>query len=686
MTSTSFSSIQMQQTASVPVKQPLALKQGQVFHGTVTKLYPDQMVEVQVGNQKLIAKLEVPLKAGDAHYFQVSSTAPQTALKVVTGPMVQSATLTQQITQLVESLNLPKTIEIQQVLSHFVKARIPISKEQLIQAEMLMKALPEGVTKADALQAMQKMVELKMPFTNEVFQALISGQKTVGMTSTINNFAQLLIKDTTLPEGLKQNLMNQVQSIMKPFEAEAGGLVLAKSVQILNNNTIHAQERSLILNLLKEAGILPQQATLENWSSIKSTTQQTQQVGQFTQTIVSGNRTNEEAIKEPLQALNVVKQANVSTQQGKLSNSLLTESVTTQPSQLKQAGQIVQMIMATKPENRAQAVEQLKSWVAEQNLLTNEQKQQLIQLSERFSQLPPTKQAVEIFANQVQKQLITAFMQNTPERLFTQDINSFTPKDHLLSLVKPDIGTIAQNEAFMRQVLKVGGESAHPVIQQIMTQVDNEVQSSLDSKAMEFALKTVLKGLGISYEAALADKSTNIQEIAHQLKPQLHTLLQDAEVTPQLKEAAEMLMTRLNGMQLSSGENGHQHQLIMQVPLDFFGKKMDATLQWNGRMKEDGKIDANYARILFYLQMESMKETVIDMQVQNRVVTVTVFNDHPEIMPLAEPLKAVLKNGLAEKDYQLSAVFIKPFDKKQQVKGNNKATLQEEHSGVDFRI
>lgn len=76
---------------------------------------------------------------------------------------------------------------------------------------------------------------------------------------------------------------------------------------------------------------------------------------------------------------------------------------------------------------------------------------------------------------------------------------------------------------------------------------------------------------------------------------------------------------------------------------------MDATLQWNGRMKEDGKIDANYARILFYLQMESMKETVIDMQVQNRVVTVTVFNENSDIAFQAESLKTALKLGLAKK-------------------------------------
>ena len=635
MTFTSFNPIQMQQTTAMPSNQALSLKQGQVFHGTITKLYPDQMAEVQVGNQKLMAKLEVPLKAGDAHFFQVTGANPQTELKVVTGPMAQSSSPTQQMNQLLESMNLPKTAEMQQVLAHFIKAQIPISKEQLMQAEAWMKALPEGLSKADALQAMQRMVELKMPFTNDVFQALVSGQKTAGMTATMNNFAQLLMQDTALPEGLKQSLMQQVQAIAKPFEAETGGLVLAKSVQMLTNSAAPISDRLQALNMLKEAGILPQNATLQNWSSVKvSTTPQTQM----------------------------------------------------QPLQMQQAGQLVQTILAAKPEQAAQLVDQLKAWTSSQNLLTNDQKQQFTQLIERFSQLPPSKQTLEVFAKQVQEQLTKAFTQNIPERLFTQDTNGLTSKDHLLSLLKPETATPVQNEALMRNFVKVGGESPQPVIQQMMTQADAQVQSQVDSKAMEHALKTVLKGLGISYEAALNNKSADLQAIAHQLKPQLHTLLQDMQITPQLKEAAEMLMTRMNGMQLSSGENGHQHQLIMQVPLEFFGKKMDATLQWNGRMKENGKIDANYARVLFYLQMESMQETVIDMQVQNRVVTVTVFNENPDVIPLAEPLKAALKLGLAEKDYQLSAVNIRPFEKVLPVKETSPTETPGERSGVDFRV
>ena len=629
MTATSFNPIQMQQNAMTSTNQPLALKQGQVFHGTIKQLYPDQMAEIQVGNQKFIAKLEVPLKAGDAHFFQVTGTNPQTELKIVTGPMAQASTPSQQINQLLESMNLPKSAEMQQLLGHFMKAQLPISKEQMLQAEMWLKALPEGISKVDALQTIQKMIELKMPMINDVFQALMSGQKTSGMTAIMDNFAQLLAKDTTLSESLRQNLMQQVQAIAKPFEVETGSAVLARLLQSLTNSSATMNEKMQALSMLKESGILPQQATLQNWSKM-----------------------NEAKAFQPIQ----------------------------------QAGQVIQTILATKPENARQLVEQLKSWTESQNLLTNEQKQQINQLVDRFNQLPVSKQTLDVFAKQMQDQLLKAFTQNTADRLFTQDAHTLSMKDHLLSLFKQEANSPSQTEALMRNLVKNSIDSSQPFIQQVVTQAEALVQNSMDSKAMEHALKTVLKNLGISYEATLGSKSADLHMIAHQLKPQLHTLLQETNIPPQMKEAAEMLMTRMNGMQLSSGENGHQHQLIMQVPLEFFGKKMDATLQWNGRMKDNGKIDANYARVLFYLQMASMQETVIDMQVQNRVVTVTVFNENSEIHSLAEPLKAALKIGLAEKNYQLSGVFIKQFDKGQTEKVGPVVEQREEQSGVDIRV
>ena len=644
----SFNSIQMNSTQQTTSNQPLALRQDQVFHGTIKQLYPDQMAEVQVGNQKLMAKLEVPLKVGDAHFFQVTATNPQTELKVVTGPMSQVMTPAQQMGQLLETMNLPKSSEMQQVLSYFMKAQLPISKEQLVAAEGWMKNLPTGVDKNNALQALQRMVELKMPFTNTVFQALTQGAKTEGMSANLTNLAQLLANQTGGNEALKSSLLQQIGQLAKPLNNETGGVLLARAAQTLMDNSAPMASKLQALTVLKEAGILPQNTNLQNWQSVNQQATQTQQT------------------QQPLQA---------------------QPSTPIQPTQLPaQAGKMIQQLAQTSPEQSKPMLEQVRAWVNTENLLSQTQKQQISQLINRFEQIPSSKQAIEVFAKQMQEQLSKAFSENAGARLFTQNEQGMSAKDQLLSLLKPD-SNLPMNDQLLRNLVKVVSDSPQPQLQSMLTQAEAQVQAATDSRAMEQAIKTVLKGLGVSYEATLASKAGDVQAVAQQMKPQLLALIQDAQTPPALRDAADTVMARINGMQLSSGENGHQHQLVMQVPLEFFGKKMDATLQWNGRMKEDGKIDANFARIMFYLNMETLQETVIDMQVQNRVVTINVFNDLPNLDSLATSLKGSLKTGLTDKEYTLSGVFIKPFGDRD---GNTvtKKSIQpdEGQPGVDIRV
>ncbi len=639
----SFNPIQASNVQQTVQNQPLALKQDQVFHGTIKQLYPDQMAEIQVGGQKLMAKLEVPLKVGDAHFFQVTSTNPQTELKVVTGPMSQTMTPSQQMQQLLETMNLPKSSDMQQVLSHFIKAQTPISQEQLMTAETWMKNLPDGVSKSDALQALQRMVEYKMPFTNTVFQALTQGAKTDGMSANLAKLAQLLATQTGGNESVKANLLQQIQQLAKPLNNETGGVLLARAAQDLLNTSATVSSKLQALTILKEAGILPQNANLQNWQSVNQQPAQAQQ-----------------AMQAP--------------------------SGTPQNALPSQAGQMIQQLMQTSPEQSKQMMDQVRTWVNNEILLSASQKEQIQQLVNRFAQIPPSKQAVEVFVKQLQEQLTKAFSDNASSRLFTHNEQGISAKDQLVTLLKPDSSTQMMDH-LLRNLVKVSANSSQPQVQSVLTQAEAQVQSAADSRAMEQAMKTVLKGLGVSYEATLASKAGDVQAAAQQIKPQLLTLIQDAQTPPALRDAAEMVMARINGMQLLSSENGPQHQLVMQVPLDFFGKKMDATLQWNGRMKDDGKIDANFARILFYLNMETLQQTVVDMQVQNRVITINIFNDLPNLDSLATSLKGALKEGLADKEYVLSGVFIKPFEEregKSVTKNSNQS--DEQHNGVDIRV
>ncbi len=622
----SFSSIQGQVNIQGQQSQ-LVLREGQVFHGSIKQLYPGQTAEVQVGANKLVAKLEIPLKAGDAHYFQVTSTSGQVELKVVTGPMSQAMNSQQQMNQLLDTMNLSKTAEMRGVLAHLLKNDLPIARDQLIQAESWMKSLPNQVTKEVALQAIGRMLESKMPFTNDVFQALIHGSKPTGMNGALTNLMQQLTQDQSINVNAKKTIIQQLQTIEKPLQAEVGGNILAKIVQTLTDTSAPATNKMQMLNVLKNAGIIGPNATLANWSTSQTTSH-----------LVANQMIN--------------------------------------------AGQLLSHISNSQPQQISQLIQDVKQWVAQEPTLTTDQKMQMQQLADRLAQLPPSKQVLDVFGKQMNEQLQKAFSQNQLTQPSLQNEQGMTPKDQLFSLIKPDQ---TQFNASFRQLAQMASQSNMAFIQATTAEAEQLVQSNLDGRSMEQAMKTVMRGLGLNYEAMLATaKGDQIDALAQTLKPQLLNLLQDAQISPALRDSAEVVLARLNGMQLLSTENGHQQQLVMQVPLEFLGKKMDATLQWNGRMKDDGKIDANYARVLFYLQMEALQETVIDMQVQNRIVTVTVFNENTRLDRLAEPLKAVLKKALAEKDYHLSGVFMKTFEK--DIQPIQKEPTNDGYDGVDIRI
>ncbi|OCS87657.1 hypothetical protein [Caryophanon tenue] len=600
MTSMSFQPIQSQSAQPVST-QPVALQQGQMFHGTIKQLYPDQTAEIQVGNQKMIAKLEVPLKQGDAHLFQVTQTQPQTELKVVTN----AATPQQQMQQVMNAMNLPKTPEMQQALQHFMKAQLPITKENMQHVAQFLKTLPADVSVKDALAAMTKMIEQKLPMTQTVFQALTQGTKTSGMVQVMQQLQQTIEADPMIRQDTKQQVMQQLQKIAQPFTAQTANLYAAKLIEQLQTGTAIQKEQAL--STLKQANLLPPQASVINW-------------------------------QQPAGQASLAPQAT--------------------------AGQVMQALTQATPQQLQAQLPMLKQWMNEQPALQAPQKEALQQFIQRFEQLPKTAQTAAIFTKQFHEQLLQQMTKNSQQ-------GNAAATAHMLSLVSP------QAQANIQQLPQVIAQQ--PQLQQMMLQVESTVQQNVDAKAIEQAMRQTMRDLGMSYEATM--KTNDPQTLATQLKPQLLAMLQEPMLAA-TKDAAETMLARLNGMQLQSGDNGHQHQLVMQVPLQFLGKQSEATLQWNGRMKDDGQIDADYARILFYLQLSSLEETMIDMQVQNRIVTVHVFTHHDALQALATPLQTALKEGLAKHDYQLSGVFLKPFTAPTVTK--KVETIQT--TGVDYRI
>ncbi|AYC29225.1 hypothetical protein [Paenisporosarcina cavernae] len=604
---TSFPSIQPN-SQSIPVSEKgLSLKSGQVFHGTITKLFPDQMAEVQVGNQKMMAKLEVPLKAGDAHFFQVTKASPEMQIKVVTSPLQGQQGSSASISQLLDSMQLPKTETMEQLVKFMVKEQIPLSKEQLLQADQWLKALPANVSKTEALQAIQKMIQLKAPFTTEVFQSLISGQSKEGLQPFITQLKQLLPMEPNIPNATKQQLLQNIQNVTVPFQKEV---------------------------VLTTVGVLLHQVMNEEGS-----------------------------ISARAAALQFLKETNLSTQISSISSftsSTIKQMVANPATVLSMAQEFVQKAPLS--------VEQRTTM---QSLLS------VVQAAESSPSMKAS--ALPVLSNEVLKAGTQLMQQGNFQ---STEVTSL--RDQFVQLLQQVNGE--KGSSFPMQALqKALQETNSIVVRKAIVEANLQVESQVNLRAMDQAIKSTLQATGIFYEGLLQTKGDPAPGIVESLKPQLLALLAEHPVSAALKEASEQVVHRLNGLQLHSGENGPQQQILMQIPLDFFGRKMDATLQWNGRTKENGQIDANYARIMFYLDLTSMKETVIDMQIQNRVVTVTIFNEDSPMSGNVQSFQKALKAGLADKDYQLSGVFFKPFTQAPEQANKQKARI-EGTTGVDIKI
>lgn len=154
------------------------------------------------------------------------------------------------------------------------------------------------------------------------------------------------------------------------------------------------------------------------------------------------------------------------------------------------------------------------------------------------------------------------------------------------------------------------------------------------------------------------------------------------------KESAEQLLQKVTGLQLLSQDSGYYQQYVIQVPLSFLNKNTDLTVQWSGRKKENGQIDSNHCRILFYLELEHINEVVVDLQIQNRILNVNIYNETVGIKVLAEPFVTSLKDKLKELDYQLSSVvFHNSKHEKIEKQKNHPSIYDTNHvHGVDIKI
>src|SRR5699024_9959224 len=128
-------------------------------------------------------------------------------------------------------------------------------------------------------------------------------------------------------------------------------------------------------------------------------------------------------------------------------------------------------------------------------------------------------------------------------------------------------------------------------------------------------------------------------------------------------------------------------QANIQIPAERLGLIKDIELDFKGRKTKKDEIDPDFCRILFHLNLNSLSETVIDMNIQQRKISLTVFNDYEEIQLVGNLLKNKLKLKLENLGYELTVLQYKKIEEKNKSKTSlNQSLSESEKKGVDFRI
>ncbi|MFA1818587.1 hypothetical protein ACDX78_00070 [Virgibacillus oceani] len=274
------------------------------------------------------------------------------------------------------------------------------------------------------------------------------------------------------------------------------------------------------------------------------------------------------------------------------------------------------------------------------------------------------------------------------EREFKNIKQQLTPFYSLLNTAQQSfLKNLNNNSADLERLFNVltmlSSNSSYTNADRLLNQINagNNILQASSKEQFLMHLKQWLTTSGMDYENQLVH---NRLQPEASLKGMLLQLL--ASGNGRAQEQAGQFVQYMNGLQLNSlhETNGFLH-ISMQIPGEKLGLLKDISLEFESRKTDSGEINPEHCRILFYLHLENLHETVVDMNIQKRAVTVTVYNNTENPGDLFDGLKNKLKKGLEDLNYQLSNVQYRELQKLESPVENKNIT-QHISQGVDYRI
>lgn len=593
---------------------------GQIINGKIIKLFPDQVAEVQIGNQKMVAQLEVPLSANERYWFQVQPGEGKVHLKLISSSGEEKGQ-PGNLTRILSEFGLQPTKENLDLVRFFIKEQLPVNGELLKLASEWLKTVESRTAGEDAIKM---LLTRGMPVTKAAFEALYTATKEQSLVMLLEQLGKSLeAADESDTVVSLRKLLNEMLPANKTISSAAALNHLASAW--LGSN---GKQSEAALDLLQQYGAIPAKSSEKN------------------------------VLQQLLSSLQHLDGAEENLPEGlKFLKTVLT---------LIEKG------------DSFSARQIMASFINDKSFPVNDLADSLHFIFDRANGKDTNTQTGLLAF----KQLLSH--SNASSALSLLLAGKADWEQAGLKLLEAagrqqQAGTVGMHAQLLSEA--AGKAEPAPALQ------ENGLSLLSDVK-----IKRFLSALGLSYEHHLSeimkDGEVGKAQVPDTLKSLTLRLLN--ENPPQIvKDAAEPLVNKLTGFQLLSQEAGPIQQLVVQVPIFLGGKTSELSMQWSGKRTEDGKIDADFCRVLFYLKLQYLDDTIIDMQVQNRVMSIQIFNDQPDLKKMAEQMTPILKTKLSELEYKLSSVhFHVPGESNGRSNQRSLSELygQKEYYGVDIKI
>lgn len=160
-----------------------------------------------------------------------------------------------------------------------------------------------------------------------------------------------------------------------------------------------------------------------------------------------------------------------------------------------------------------------------------------------------------------------------------------------------------------------------------------------------------------------SQQDDSVKPAADSLKSLLLQLTASDDTPAPLKEAAQQAIGQITGQQLMlTGDKSSMfaHMTLFVPFMDGTGQQ-SAAIHIQSRKGKRGEVDASNCRLLFDLQMKVMGNTLLDVHVVNKIVSLNIHNDHPALAPLMEESKEEITAAMNKAGYQFFSLKCSPY-------------------------